>query len=110
MPDEIKLEEKYGPLNFEKHLKSIKTKERMVDCKYCNKEYVVDVPVAKRTTNEIVGSYSCPYCNQYNVVTVDDPIITSLVTEKGGTKEYQKFEGRRKLISVKVTIKKGGIP
>ena len=109
-PDKITLEEKYGPIDFEKHVKSIKTKERLTNCSYCNKEYITDIPVGRRSEGDITGIYSCPYCNQNNVISISDPITTTLISQKHTHEDiYPKYEGRKQLISLRVAVKKGDI-
>ena len=93
------------------HISKIKSIERMVDCKYCNKEFVVDIPTGKeREKGEVVGIYKCRFCKEGNVVYIDNSYTTDILSREPTMedKDLIEFEGRFRPIIVQVSYKKEG--
>lgn len=101
--------EVYTDIELQEHISKIKSIERMVDCKYCNKEFVVDISTGKeRVKGEVVGIYKCRFCKEGNIVYIDNPYTTDILSRKPtiDDKDLQEFEGRFRPIIVQVSYKK----
>jgi len=101
--------EVYTDIELQEHISKIKSIERMVECKYCNKEFVVDIPTGKeREKGEIVGIYKCRFCKEGNIVYVVNTYTTDILSRKPTIedKDLQEFDGRFRPIIVQVSYKK----
>jgi hypothetical protein len=102
--------EVYTDEELAEHISKIKSIERMIDCKYCNKEFVIDIPTGKeREKGEIIGIYKCRFCGEGNVVYIDNPYVTDILSRKPtveDTNQLPEFEGRFRPIIVQVSYKK----
>ena len=101
--------EVYTEEELAEHINKIKSIERMVECKYCNKEFVIDIPTGKeREKGEVVGIYKCRFCKEGNVVYIDNTYTTDILSRKPtiDDKDLQEFDGRFRPIIVQVSYKK----